>query len=104
RLTFPAALAVVYLALFVTVAGYILWFAGLQRIDGSAAAVTLFIQPVVGTLLAVAILSEQLSIFTLLGCGCVLLRVWLLTWLNRRTPASALSVSAKAELLPLDAP
>lgn len=95
RLTGPATVGVVYLAVFVTIAGYFLWFGGLQRVDGSAAAVTLFIQPLVGTLLAVWLLGDALSVFTLLGGACILLAVGLIS----RAASAAL-----APELPPDAP
>ena len=79
QLTWPAVGGIAYLGLVVTVVGYFLWFAGLQVIDGSAAAATLFIQPLLGTLLALWILHEPLSLFTLIGGASILFSVWLTT-------------------------
>ena len=99
RLTWLAGGGVIYLALMVTVVGYFCWFAGLQVIDGSSAAITLFLQPLLGTLLAIILLGETLSPFTLLGGGCILLSVWVISryGAGRRT-----KTAEDAILLPLE--
>lgn len=76
RLTPLSAGGIIYQAAFVTAIGYFCWFGGLQAVAGSAAAASLFIQPLVGTLLAVVILHDALSLFTLVGGGCIILSVW----------------------------
>lgn len=60
-------LAVLYMAAVATVAGYYLWFRGLTVVDGSAAAPFLFIQPLLGATLAIALLHDVVSWATLLG-------------------------------------
>lgn len=77
HLTWLAIGGILYLGVMVTVVGYFLWFAGLQRIDGSAAAATLFVQPLLGTLLAIFILGEALGIYTIIGGLGILANVWL---------------------------
>lgn len=79
HLTWLATGGIVYLAIMVTALGYIGWFGGLQLIEGSAAAASLFLQPLIGTLLAVVLLHESLSAFTLLGAICILGSVWILS-------------------------
>jgi drug/metabolite transporter (DMT)-like permease len=76
---------VLYQAMCVTVIGYILWFGGLQVVAGTGAAATLFLQPLLGTLLAVAILGETLSPFTLFGGGAIIASVWLISRLSRQS-------------------
>jgi drug/metabolite transporter (DMT)-like permease len=83
-LTPLAAGGVIYQALFVTAIGYFCWFGGLQLVTGSAAAASLFIQPLVGTLLAVVLLGERLSLFTLVGGACIVASVWTIS----RAPTS----------------
>ena len=68
-----------WMALFATVFGYLAWFQGLAKVDGSAAAVTLFIQPLVGTVLAILLLHEQLTLITLLGGVLIMTSVFLLS-------------------------
>ncbi|GAC1398298.1 MAG: DMT family transporter [Ktedonobacteraceae bacterium] len=68
-----------WMALVVTVFGYLAWFQGLAKVDGSSAAVTLFIQPLIGTALAVVLLHEQLTPITLTGGILIVLSVFLLS-------------------------
>jgi drug/metabolite transporter (DMT)-like permease len=53
-------LVLVYLSLICTVAGYSLWFAVIREAEVNVAALTIFIQPVVGAAVAVAWLGESL--------------------------------------------
>jgi drug/metabolite transporter (DMT)-like permease len=66
-LTLPGMLAVLYMAVVSTAIAYWLWFRGLSVVDGSAAAPLLFIQPLLGTALAVWLLHDALSWATLVG-------------------------------------
>jgi drug/metabolite transporter (DMT)-like permease len=91
-----AAVGVIYLAA-MTIGGYYLWFAGLQVVDGSAAAVTLFIQPLLGTVLAIVLLGDALSIFTVIGGIAIIASVW---WLSRATTA----LSDVSGTMPLETP
>jgi drug/metabolite transporter (DMT)-like permease len=93
HLTPLAAGGIIYQALFVTAIGYIFWFGGLQVIAGTGAAATLFLQPLLGTLLAVVILREQLSLFTLIGGLCIIASVWAISRLSR-SPAPLESPTA----------
>ncbi len=97
RLTWLSFGGVAYLAL-MTAVGYFLWFAGLQLVEGSAAAVTLFVQPLVGTLLAVALLHDQLSAFTLLGGLCILVSVWGIS--RQKAPAESTIAVTEAIIEP----
>lgn len=87
RLSPVSAGGIIYQAVFVTAIGYFCWFGGLQAIAGSAAAASLFIQPLVGTLLAVIILHDALSPFTLIGGLCIVVSVWVISRLpsHRKT-------------------
>lgn len=64
-----------WLALMSTVVANLAWFKGLERVDGSAAASVLFIQPLLGTLLAVLLLGEHVLPTTLLGGALILVSV-----------------------------
>ncbi len=68
-----------WMALVTTVFGYLAWFQGLAKVDGSAAAITLFIQPLFGTVLAVILLHEQLTPITILGGVLIIASVFLLS-------------------------
>jgi drug/metabolite transporter (DMT)-like permease len=68
-----------WLALMSTVIAYLAWFKGLAKIDGSAAASTLFIQPLLGTLLAIVFLQDQLTPMTIIGGVLIIISVYLLS-------------------------
>ena len=70
-----AWLSIGWLALMSTVVAYLAWFKGLERLDGSAAASTLFIQPLLGTVLAIVLLHDQLLATTIVGGFLILLSV-----------------------------
>lgn len=56
-----------WLVVVATVICYFAWFQGLARVDGSAAAATLFIQPLLGPVFAVVLLHDQLTAITVVG-------------------------------------
>ena len=60
-------LALAWLAVMATALAYLTWFQGLARIEGSKAASALFLQPLVGSVLAVVLLHEQLTVMTIVG-------------------------------------
>jgi drug/metabolite transporter (DMT)-like permease len=66
-LNLPSWLALGWLAIMSTVLAYLAWFQGLTKIEGSSAAATLFVQPLVGTLLALLLLHDQLTLATIVG-------------------------------------
>lgn len=74
-----AWLSIGWLALMSTVVGYLAWFKGLERVDGSAAASTLFIQPLLGTTLAIVLLGDQLLPTTIAGGVLILLSVYVIS-------------------------
>ncbi len=74
-----AWLSIAWLAIMSTVVAYLAWFKGLARIDGSAAASTLFIQPLLGTFLAIVILHDQLTPMTVVGGILIIVSVYLIS-------------------------
>jgi drug/metabolite transporter (DMT)-like permease len=72
-----AGLGIGWLALMSTAVAYLAWFQGLEKIEGTAAATSLFIQPLLGTLLAILLLGDQLLITTIIGGVLILLSNWL---------------------------
>jgi drug/metabolite transporter (DMT)-like permease len=73
QLTLAGWLGIGYLAVFATVGAYWLWFRGLTVFEGSAAAPLLFIQPLLGTLIALRLLDERLTWVTVVGGALILL-------------------------------
>jgi drug/metabolite transporter (DMT)-like permease len=71
-----------WLALMSTVVSYLAWFKGLEKVEGAAAATTLFIQPLLGTALAILLLGEQLLPTTLIGGMLILVSVYMISRQN----------------------
>jgi drug/metabolite transporter (DMT)-like permease len=74
-----AWLSIAWLALMSSVVAYLFWFGGLARVDGSAAASTLFIQPLLGTFLAIVLLHDQLTPMTIAGGMLIVISVLLIS-------------------------
>jgi len=78
-LSLTAWLGVGWLAIMSTVVAYLAWFKGLEQVDGSAAASTLFVQPLLGTLLAILLLHDQLVPTTIIGGALIVTSVYLIS-------------------------
>ncbi len=74
-----AWISIGWLAVMSTVIAYLAWFQGLAKVDGSAAASTLFIQPLLGTLLAIVFLQDQLTPMTIVGGILIMMSVYLIS-------------------------
>ncbi len=72
-------LSIGWLALMVTVIAYLAWFQGLAKVDASVAASTLFIQPLLGTLLAIILLHDQLTSMTIVGGLLIIISVYVIS-------------------------
>lgn len=72
--------AVLYYALVPTVLGFLLWYAGTERVSGMEAALFTALAPLSATLLAAAILHEPILAPQLAGMACVLAAVASLAW------------------------
>jgi drug/metabolite transporter (DMT)-like permease len=70
-----AAAAVVYYALVPTVAGFLLWYAGADRVSGTEASLFTALAPVSAVLLAFVTLGEPVGFGQLAGITCVLTAV-----------------------------
>lgn len=78
---------VVYLAVICTVAGYLLWFAVIRETQINLAALTIFVQPIAGTAIAVFLLGESLHWGQVMG-GMVIGAALLLEF-SSSTPETA---------------
>ncbi len=72
----PGWLAIGWMAIMSTAIAYLLWFQGLAKVEGSAAASALFIQPLLGTLLAIVLLGDQLTPTTIIGGILIIVSVY----------------------------
>lgn len=88
---------VIYMAVFPTVLAYLGWMLALRHVDAASAATTLFLQPLVGTALAIALLGEHPSWGTLGGGLCIVAGVWLAGSAEARRASAA---TLEAEPLP----
>ena len=75
---FDALAGMAYLALFGTVAAFVLLNMGVARIGAARASAFALLVPVVGVLSSVALLNEQLGPLTLVGGVIVLIGLWLI--------------------------
>ena len=78
-LSVTAWLGLGWLAIMSTVVAYLAWFKGLEKIEGSAAASTLFVQPLLGTILAIALLNDQILPTTIIGGILIIVSVYLIS-------------------------
>ncbi|HEX6109135.1 MAG TPA: DMT family transporter [Ktedonobacteraceae bacterium] len=78
-LSVTAWLGLGWLAIMSTVVAYLAWFKGLEKVDGSAAASTLFVQPLLGTVLAIILLNDQLLPTTIVGGLLIVISVYLIS-------------------------
>ncbi|TLX14087.1 DMT family transporter [Rhizobium sp. MHM7A] len=67
-----AAAAIVYYALVPTVGGFLLWYAGAERVSGTEAALFTALAPVSAVMLAFVILGEPVDFNQIAGIVCVL--------------------------------
>src|SRR5579872_5665546 len=74
-----AWLSIGWLAIMSTAIAYLAWFKGLAKVEGSAAASTLFVQPLLGTTLAILLLGDQLLPTTIAGGIMIIVSVYLIS-------------------------
>ena len=79
-----AWLAIAYVAIFTSVISYLLWFWVLRSAGSSIGAISLFIQPVVGSLIGILVLQEATSPGLYVGATCIFVALALAT--IQRTP------------------
>ncbi|MFP3544659.1 DMT family transporter [Rhizobium sp. SIMBA_035] len=83
-----ALLSVLYYALVPTVAGFMLWYAGAERVSGSEASLFTAVAPVSAVIFAFVLLSEPVSLNQVIGIGAVLAAVAGLALAGRRRGAA----------------
>ena len=82
-----AWMCVVYIVLFPTVGTYFLNMFALQKVPASLVAIYIYVQPVVGALMAAAALGERPSMSTFVGGALIGAGIWLVTREARRLRA-----------------
>jgi len=71
----PALLAVVYYALVPTLGGFILWYAGAERVSGAEASLFTAVAPATAVIFAFLVLGEAVGSNQIFGIACVLAAV-----------------------------
>jgi drug/metabolite transporter (DMT)-like permease len=81
-----ALLALLYTALLVTVVGFLVLFWAYRRVSAAQVAITMYLQPLAGVVVAWWWLGEPLGAWFVAGAVLVLFGVGLVTW--RGEPAT----------------
>jgi len=80
-------MCVAYIAMFPTVGTYFLNLYALKRVPASLVAIYIYVQPIVGALMAAAALGERPSMSTFVGGALIGVGIWLVTREARRLRA-----------------
>ena len=72
-------LSVIWLAVVCTVIPYLAWFHALTKVEGSVAATTLFVQPLLGAMLAIVFLHDSITPVTITGGVLIIISVYLIS-------------------------
>lgn len=83
-LSWGAIGAVLYVALFASIAAYLCWNRGVDMIGPNRAGFTQHLIPAFGTALAMVFLGEEVHLFHAVGIATILLGVWLASSARRR--------------------
>ncbi len=78
--------ASIYTGAFASVAAYLCWNIGVERVGPNRAGMTTYLLPAFATVLAVLILGEELHLFHAVGVVTILFGIWLATSARRRRP------------------
>jgi len=79
-------LSIAFLGVFCSAVAYIFYNDGLQALPASQVGAFLYLEPLVATLVAAAILSEQIVLATLAGGALILFGVWLVNRQPEQVP------------------
>ncbi len=75
RMTPGAWAGILYLGIPSTAVAYVIWMVALKHVEAASAAPTLYLQPLLGIVLARVLLSERPDLATLVGGCCIILGV-----------------------------
>jgi drug/metabolite transporter (DMT)-like permease len=86
QLTTTGWSAIAFLGIFCSALAYIFYNDGLQSLPASQVGAFLYLEPLVATLVAAVVLSEQIVLATVAGGALILLGVWQVSRVPRRLP------------------
>ena len=69
--------ALIFLGLFTTGLAYIAWFDALAQLPAAQTGAFLFVEPLTSMIVAAIILSEQITLVSVLGGAVILVGIWL---------------------------
>ena len=92
--TVAAGTSVLYLAIFPSVVCFILWFSVIRTTGPSLGALSLFVQPVVGTLLGTWLLGDPITLSLLIGGALIFVALYLTTLPDRSVRSVSEPVSS----------
>jgi drug/metabolite transporter (DMT)-like permease len=81
--SWAAIAGIIYLATITSALCYLVWFSVLRVAGSSVGAVSLFVQPLVGPLLGLVLLDDQLTIALLVGAVLIFVALYLMTMPER---------------------
>lgn len=82
-ITWQGWAAILYMGIFPSALGYIWFNSALKHISATQAGVLINMDPVIGALIAVAFLGEQVHVWQVTGAALTLVGVWLYMFRNR---------------------
>jgi drug/metabolite transporter (DMT)-like permease len=77
KLTFNGWIGIVFLGIFCSGLAYIAWYDALKELSAAQTGVFLYIEPLVAVIVAFFVLSEKITVASMLGGGVILFGVWL---------------------------
>lgn len=84
-ITPAAGLGVLYLGIFPSVICFIIWFSVIRHTGASLGAISLFLQPLVGSLLGIFLMGDRVTFGLLIGGGLIFIALYLTTLPDRST-------------------
>ena len=69
--------AIIYLGIFTTGLAYIAWFDALSQLSAAQTGAFLFVEPLTSMVVAAIVLSEQITLISVLGGAVILFGIWL---------------------------
>lgn len=91
--SWPATGSLLTLAIFGTAIAFVVYYHALERIPASSLSMVTYLIPIIGTVLGVVVLNEQLGWNTYLGCALILLGVMTVNGVFKWRWRQALSIA-----------
>jgi len=88
----PAIAGVIYLAAVTSALCYLIWFSVLRVAGSNIGAISLFVQPLVGSLLGLALLGDPLTAALLAGAALIFIALYLMTVPKRAVALASASL------------